>query len=832
MSGGQVAASSSGHPRPPPSASTLSNVRLPPAYSTQNKQQPERPAQDARQASTSDAGVNPATADSVVGQRPFRSKKVRPCDGCRKRKNRCAIMTEGEPCVECKQTGRQCTFLLPPPVRPKKEPSATAAPSHGNPPPSNPPSAFPPSIASTSSAVGAPTSVSPMGITCNLYTSPPAASATISPTTQPLFPLPRTATSYLPSAPATVPGTPFLAPAKRPRDESLANQDRPASKRSTSSSASSTLVSLDRDLPPGVEPCAVTATLTDDLLTYRTVGSSRQISSDRNRSQFILFHARPAHRLSTDDYQHCALRQLRWFLAYSAPTLSEETILDHYLRHLHPAFPILPVSPAHPLDSLAPGLRALLLAAALSYYPEHRKAAAFAWASLKQERLAEKMLEVPKLSSLAAAVVELDNNLDPRNDYPLLAKAIAHAQLLGLHVDCQAWAIPEWEKSLRERIWWTLRIHDAWSSFLSSRPSHIQAGNTNVPLPPFPSPGDAPDTGTGSVAFAYSCRLAVIVTRLQSEVSLLEKYGSASRVDACDFLEQELNTLKEGARPFFEMSRRPPGMDAFCFALLALRCMIRRVSIEIRIGLGNSFLPDGNTLEIFADLVKYSATLSDDAFNGQQFWLCYSSHILSSVLSSLIRLSLAAISAKHGTPPPTANPSMPSHQPSTPTSYTSPAVHLLAQLCLSIENAHSSFGWPIAEAALTRANSASERLEAAMQGESGGGEDYSEVVAALRRQPLPAPTIYLPPFSGADPLDGLNALASLAGGAVGITASANGEGSWPMPEAPTDFASIDTLAFDAFGMPELDGWLNVLDDGLKWGGSDGSPSSGWGLSSW
>ncbi|GAA6041682.1 hypothetical protein JCM8097_003082 [Rhodosporidiobolus ruineniae] len=753
-------------------------------------------------ASTSSAaGGSLGGGEGAASSRPFRSKKVRPCDGCRKRKNRCAIPIEGDPCVECKQTGRQCTFLLPPPVRPKKEPAPSAPP---------PPAA--PLFPSTFSAELAAPPVQPAP-----FSTPPVAPA-------PVLPTPGTFAFTVP-------------PNKRPL---LASDDQLPRKRSTpSSTPGGGLVSLDRDLPGGVEPCAVTATLTDDLLTHRTVGSSRQISSDRNRSQFILFHALPPHRRTDDEYQHQALRQLRSFLAFAVPEISEEALLQHHLSHLHPSLPILPLGPSHSVESFPPGLRALLLVSSLSYFPGQRRTAAHAWSLVKQEKLADKMLETPRLSSLSAALLELDTNLDPRNDFALLAKTIAHAQLLGLHVDCRAWAIPDWEKSLRERIWWSLRMHDAWASFLNSRPSHIQLGNTNVPLPPFPTPDDPVESYNGGISFAYSCRLAVIVSRLQTEVSTLDKYGT-DRAPACDYLEKELNSMKEGARPFLEMSRRPVGMDAFLFSLLALRCMVRRISIEIRIGLGNSFLPDGNSLDIFADLVKYVASLNEDSFAGNQWWICYSSHILSSVLSSLIRLSLAAISAKHNSPPSTAGSSaQPASQPSTP----SPAVHLLAQLCISLDTAYSTHGWSVAEAALGRAASVAERLEAVTQAD-GGGEDYLEVILALRREPFPAVAM---PTAGAavetGPLDGLHALASLAGGSgnggEGLEGgevetaggAAAGAVAWPLSHASSGegLGDLGALTFESFGMPELDEWLNVLDEAPRWGGEDGSPSN-WGIS--
>ncbi|GAA6005375.1 hypothetical protein JCM10207_002958 [Rhodosporidiobolus poonsookiae] len=719
--------------------------------------------------------------DGATGTRPFRSKKQRPCDACRKRKNRCAIPVDGQPCTECQQTKRPCTFLLPPPTRPKKE-------------------SFSPTI---------PVAVPPVSSTFPSTSAPPS------------FPASSPENDERVNAAALA----ALREKKRVREDSVASVELPPTKRS-SSSTSNGIVSLDRDLPGGVEPCCVTATLTDDLLTFRTVGASRQISADNHRAQFILFHGRPAHRVISDEIQHTTLRRIRSFLSFAAPDVSEEAILEHYLTRLHPSLPVLPISSQHSLDTLPPGVTALLLVTALSYLPALKAASSYAWNVVKEARLANSMLEAPKLSSLSAALLELDSTTDPRNDFALLAKTIAHAQLLGLHVDCSRWAIPDWEKSLRNRIWWALRIHDAWASFLNSRPSHVQAGNTNVPLPLFPTP-DGPIESFNGMAFAYSSRLAVIVARLQAGVSILDQYGSPARADSCDHLEQELNTMKDGARPFLEMSRRPVGMDSFLFLLLGLRCMVRRISIEVRIGLGNSFLPDSKTLELFADFVKYAGSLADEegAFTGGQHWICYSSHVLSSVLSSLIRLSLAALSAKHNTPPPTA------HGPhQSTTASPSPAVHLLAQLCILLETAYQRSLWSIAEAALNRADNVAERLAAVASTEE-GAEDYAEVVAALRRQPLPTP----PPAAeaveaeAAGPFDGLNALASLAHGGTAAwqSAAAAGESPWPgsTAAAETPSATLSTVALEGFGLPDLEEWLNVLDETPLWGGDGTSPSS-------
>ncbi|GAA5849664.1 hypothetical protein JCM9279_001972 [Rhodotorula babjevae] len=727
------------------------------------------------------------------------SKKIRPCDACRKRKNRCAITTEGGACVECRQTNRPCTFNLPPPSRPKKDLVAATS----------------TSASSSSSAFFPPTTDTP-----SFETSPQHVDSRITAAT--------TATLRAP---------------KRSAEGVL---DEPASKRTHAASASAPqpgLASLDRDLPPGVEPCAVTATLTDDLLSHQTVGTSRQISVDRNRSQFILFHAVPPHRAASADWEMSVLRRIRSFLAAAVPSISEDALVEHYLANVHPAMPILPISPSHSIDSLPPTLRAVILVETLSSFPQYKPASVYAWRMLKEERVGERTLDQPKLSGLATAVLELGTMLDQRGDYGLLAKTIAHAQLLGLHVDGRQWALPPWEKSLRDRIWWLLRVHDAWASFLNSRPSHVQLGNTNVPLLSFPNPSDDIEAYVGSVAFQYQCRLAVIVARLQAEVSTLDKYGSPTRADSCDQLEHELNTMKEGARPFLDLSPRPIGMDSFLFSLLALRCMVRRISIEVRIGLGNAFAPDGSTVLIFGELVDFFSHLGEASFGSSQPWLPYTSHILSSVLSSLIRLSLAAISSR-SSPPSTVDSDARPRRSSTPLPASPSTVHLLARLSYLAHRARSVHAWTLADAALARASSVADRLTSAMQADA-ASDDYRDVIAALEPPSEAAPAAPARPTAAASgyqpsaaPLDALNALATIAerpesapavelvGGPVGFAAN-GGAGSlgsaFSFFAGGVDGASGTSAGAGGLGMeeeldlPELEAWLNVLDHAPAWG---------------
>lgn len=131
---------------------------------------------------------------------------------------------------------------------------------------------------------------------------------------------------------------------------------------------------------------------------------------------------------------------------------------------------------------------------------------------------------------------------------------MALAQLLGMHLNPLDWTIPTWEQALRVRLWWTLVMHDAWMSFRESRPSSklmevnsrpavIQPDNNSVPLPSFSSVITAScafsSASTDSAkSFISSCRLAVLVQRLQSKVCTL---GAVKRMTSLERRDEVLS---------------------------------------------------------------------------------------------------------------------------------------------------------------------------------------------------------------------------------------------------------------------------------------------------
>ncbi|CAK5279980.1 unnamed protein product [Mycena citricolor] len=605
--------------------------------------------------------------------RPFRSRKLRPCDGCRRSKSRCAIPQGGPPCLECQQMGKQCTFDELPPERKKPKP---------------PPA---PAVATTSQA---------------------------------------TVDSLKPAKSVIV---------KRPRspDEggsaALQALSYAAAQEKRLRTGDSEHASLDLSIGRSLDPHVITTLLTDDLLPIGTrqagpedtplseTAHIRQISCDRSKPQYIIFAKNRTGINSSPGKKQLAT--LKSCLSLLDPPPSEEALADIYLGLSNPAFPLVFIPPddQQPIDSF---LYSRMCLTALNHCRQYRAARA------SIESLMTSSEDIPRnlpsrLSSISTALLELSAR--PVNDveanYLLLARTIAQAQLLGLHINPSAWALPSWEKELRRTLWWSLRIHDAWMSFLNSRPSHIQADNHAIAISDIlglisaSNSMYAPDSVRSPQSFVSLCRLSLLCSRLQTEVCTLASsmLAPSERLSRVKIIEEETEMLLVEVRRDETGRVSSSGVASLMTCILGFRCMLRRISIELSIGLGSPFTPDPATLEMYAEAVDFICALDSRAFDS--FWLNYVGHIISSLTSSLIRLSLATSSL------PSA--SMPG-QRSSNSVQASPRTMPLIMLCRlqrALQAAHRDYMWDLASPALTRAEAVINCLKSSAE--------YTSVVSAL-----------------------------------------------------------------------------------------------------
>ncbi|KAF8469748.1 fungal-specific transcription factor domain-containing protein, partial [Kalaharituber pfeilii] len=158
----------------------------------------------------------------------------------------------------------------------------------------------------------------------------------------------------------------------------------------------------------------------------------------------------------------------------------------------------------------------------------------------------------PKLSTIQAGLLMLQR-LGPAassKSWALTAQLVAVGQELGLHLDCVEWRIPAWEKGLRKRLAWALFMQDKWGALTHGRPSHITSANWAVRQI---SPSDFPeitrdDKNEEEVQELESGRILFIemikLTQVTGEI--LDGFFT---VDANRVLDGKISRVLERAKP-------------------------------------------------------------------------------------------------------------------------------------------------------------------------------------------------------------------------------------------------------------------------------------------
>lgn len=85
----------------------------------------------------------------------------------------------------------------------------------------------------------------------------------------------------------------------------------------------------------------------------------------------------------------------------------------------------------------------------------------------------------PKLSAVQAGLLLLQRS--GGDSWVLTSQMVALSEELGLHADCSAWDIPDWEKGVRRRLAWAVFMQDKWGALIHGRPSHVSADHWQTP---------------------------------------------------------------------------------------------------------------------------------------------------------------------------------------------------------------------------------------------------------------------------------------------------------------------------------------------------------------
>lgn len=249
---------------------------------------------------------------------------------------------------------------------------------------------------------------------------------------------------------------------------------------------------------------------------------------------------------------------------------SESSLMSAMAKECLPAFPCSEEGGQH--SSL---LQAVMLCKALELQADSQELQKYVWRVAQEADIANLASVTMDLDSIAIPVLALTRRfcLDTRMDYMLLAKTIAQAQMLGLHIEPRSWNIPVEEQNVRRSLWWCLFVHDTWTSFLTSRPSHIQHENYSTLRPDelancnLPGKHHSPYNFEPSQnAFPLLCQVTMLVSRLQRRLAVLARLTSDRRhenLKLCNELDEALALLCHDAEACTYTQDRPPGMGKF-----------------------------------------------------------------------------------------------------------------------------------------------------------------------------------------------------------------------------------------------------------------------------
>ncbi|TIB78767.1 hypothetical protein E3Q22_01009 [Wallemia mellicola] len=510
--------------------------------------------------------------DSYSQQTPQQLPQVppggRPFRSRRRSKTRCFITESGPPCNECKQTNKPCTFQEAPAKR-KRKPPQTEQDQNIQP---GPPT--------TSQPVAGPVRNRKRGT--QPQTHQPAGSLD------------------------EINFTPYIP--------------------SDMSSLSNVFASLDLSTPESHEPHLVSSA-PDDISNLLPPGPSlvRQLSLDPNRPVFAVFERKPHYRSSLDPGL-ALLSQVDQVLAQC--DCSRDQLIQNYLSIVHPAYPVLPDGN----QTTPPYLLGAIYSSALIFTTDQTSIPINAWAILHVATHPD--FDKPKLSTIAANLLDLNGrpSMDPRGNYLVLARTVAQAQLLGLHLDPTDWSIPSWERDLRIRLWWGCVIHSSSIAVYENRPTHISPADTDVPLP---SLNSLPQPSSSARSFRGMCALCHLLVRTHEALVTVRAKRQKTRQEKL----QIVFVLEHEAEKFYNESiplEKSPGTLSFQWEIMGLRLFLRKQALEFQYHGQPLPPPDNQSMELVNMMVDFLSTLTESDIRG--YWLIYAANHFTLLLTMLIRL--------------------------------------------------------------------------------------------------------------------------------------------------------------------------------------------------
>ncbi|KAJ5836376.1 hypothetical protein N7447_002402 [Penicillium robsamsonii] len=171
-------------------------------------------------------------------------------------------------------------------------------------------------------------------------------------------------------------------------------------------------------------------------------------------------------------------------------------LIEIYLKKINPCLPLLEESSfrvqyTNARHRISPALLACLYAHMLTQWQhdpllsrERCPDVRFVW-NLAIEASYSELHASAGISTIKAILLDVGGRptTSMTGNGVRLSSAVALCHSLGLNRNPLPWDIPQAEKHLRMKIWWSILLHDRWSSLAYGTPPHIRRSQYDVPLP-------------------------------------------------------------------------------------------------------------------------------------------------------------------------------------------------------------------------------------------------------------------------------------------------------------------------------------------------------------
>ncbi|KAI2465391.1 fungal-specific transcription factor domain-containing protein [Annulohypoxylon bovei var. microspora] len=338
-----------------------------------------------------------------------------------------------------------------------------------------------------------------------------------------------------------------------------------------------------------------------------------------------------------------------------------EKLIDLYFEKANICFPLLDEASfrsryATAKDRLSPSLLSCVYAQSLIYWryepqlaAERRPDVRFIW-NLASEAVQSELLLSPGMSTITAALLDVGGRPTTAlvGNGIRLGSAISLAYSLGFNRDPLSWDISRSEKMLRMHIWWSLLIHDRWSSLAYGTPPHIQRSFYDVPQPKIEYQLNQTDCPRRRGAMAIFVALSTLTDVLDYYLQYLYQVDKEADTLVTN-LELRLNrwveSLDDDARQIITRgaSLHISGAPNLRLAYLTIQLLTHRIRMENsrsvteinEDSLANQYIQIRRTAE---DIVFLVEELKEEQLG--DFWLPVSAFAFPSTVTFLLRCAL------------------------------------------------------------------------------------------------------------------------------------------------------------------------------------------------